>query len=80
MQFIIISKPIWLLNIALMIYDINNAYAYSAVHCHGVCEFDPHHCTFFRFYISLINLLIDIHAIHNHFQTNLVAEYRFNDI
>ena len=32
------------------------------------------------FFYQLIYLLIDIHVIHNHFQTNLVAEYRFNDI
>ena len=32
---------------------------------------------FFRSYILLINLFIDI--IHNHFQNFLDAEYRFND-
>ena len=61
----------------------------SFAHCHGGGEFEPHHCTFFLcvfffffffFFYQLIYLFIDIHAIHNHFQTNLVAEYRFNDI
>ena len=55
----------------------------SFAHCYG--ELEPHHCTFLRvfirFYFLLINLFIDIiHIIHYHFQTNLVAEYRFNDI
>ena len=57
----------------------------SFAHCHGGCEFEPHHCTFlfvfFRFYSLLIYLFFkDINVIHNHFQTNLVAEYCFNDI
>ena len=50
----------------------------SLVHCHGGCEFEPSHRTFFRFFLDFLTLLINlfIYIIHNHFQTILVAEYR----
>ena len=56
------------------------------VHCHGNSEFESGQCTllFFLFFVFvfdftflLIYLFRDI--IHNHFQTILFAEYRFND-
>ena len=38
-------------------------------------------CVFFDFiFYQLIYLFIDIQVIHNHCQTTLVGEYRFNDI
>ena len=57
----------------------------SFAHCHGGCKFEPHHCTFCGFFFDfifykLIYLSIDVHVVHIYFQTNLVAEYLFNDI
>ena len=55
MKFIIISKPIWFLKIAVMIYDINNVFAFSgishnAVSCSINVPFDGHFVKMFKLF------------------------------
>ena len=51
----------------------------SLVHCHGVLEFTVTVPCFFYFIFSLIYLFLIYRYNSHHFQTILVAEYRFND-